>query len=55
MWCVRCKNDVVGCRCEDIEQRLDRLSRRDSVIGPAAQANLCLRLLLAKGAGKAPH
>jgi|GEM_PF-2804498 hypothetical protein len=55
MWCVRCKNDVVGCRCGDIEQRLDRLSRRDPVIGPAAQANLRLRLLLTEGAGKAPH
>jgi len=55
MWCVRCKNDVVGCRCGVIEQRLDRLSRRDPVIGPAAWANLSLRLLLAKGTGKAPH
>jgi hypothetical protein len=55
MWCVRCKNDVVGCLCGDIEQRLASLSRRDPVIGPAARANLCLRLLLAKGAGKGPH
>ena len=55
MWCVQCKNDVVGCRCGDIEQRLDRLSLRDPVIGPAAWANLCLRVLLSKSAGKAPH
>ncbi len=55
MWCVRCKNDVVGCLCGDIEQRLVSLSHRDPVIGPAARANLCLRLLLAKGAGKGPH
>jgi hypothetical protein len=45
----------VGCQCGDIDQRLASLSYRDPVIGPAARANLCLRLLLAKGAGKAPH
>jgi hypothetical protein len=55
MWCVRCKNDVVGCVCGDIEQRLATQSHRDPVIGPAARANQCLRLLLAKGAGKGPH
>jgi hypothetical protein len=55
MWCVRCKNDVVGCLCGDIEQRLANLSQRDAVIGPAARDNLRLRLLLAKGAGKSPH
>ena len=55
MWCVRCKNDVVGCLCGDIEQRLASLGHRDPVIGPAAQTNLTLRLLLAKGAGKNPH
>ena len=52
---VRCRHDVVGCQCGDVDQRLASLSGRDTVIGPAARANLGPPLLLAKGAGKAPH